>query len=222
MELAQYKRAVLKTLDVKPAKEGIRKIARKSATVNVAHTIVGLKTATGEFLEAMEPYLLGKQLNDSIRKDAAVKLGDVTYYLTALAKIVRVKMPSTRRKTPLKGKTLTKAILELDQTASKLLDEYKVSFIGDDINLEKVRELLTPVPLLVYGISYQLFNEPIAALMDKSFEGFAGNYPQGYFDLPKREKAEAATEPATEASNPASKPKAKAAKKQPKQPATVH
>lgn len=203
MELAQFKKAVFKTLEIKPAKEGLRRIARKSATVNVAHSIVGLKTATGEMVKALEPYVLGMQLNDALRQEAKVKAGDVAYYLTVLAKVARVKMPSTNRKVQLKGKTLTKALLELDAIAVDLLDEYKETFIGHEINMEKVRELLAPFPLLLYGVCYQLFNEPIATIMDASYAHLTESYPQGFFDVPK-------AEPAAEA-----KPVAKAVTKEP-------
>lgn len=181
MLLAQYKRSVYKTLSIKPAKDGLRKVARKTPTTNLAHAIVGLKSETGELLQGMEQYILGFPLDDAMKQNAREELGDIVYYTTVLCKTLRIKMPASTKKVALKG-TLTKALLQLDGIATDLLDQYKKSFYGRDLDMEKIATIAQPLPHLLYAINYTLFHDPIATTMDGNIAKLSHRYPEGFFN----------------------------------------
>lgn len=182
MDIVSYKKAVFKTLSIKPAKEGLRKVARKTPNTNIAHAIVGLKSETGELLQGLQPYILGVQLNATMRSNAQEELGDIAYYTTVLCRTLHVKMPSATKKVLLKGTTLTKAILELDSIATNLLDQYKKAFYGRDLDMALITKLTEPVPALLYAICFTLFQQPVSVVMDGNIAKLTARYPQGFFD----------------------------------------
>lgn len=182
MDVPSYKRAVMKTLSVKPAKEGMKVMMRKIATLNVAHGIVGLKSETGELLEGLQPYLLGHQLNDTMRHNAMEELGDCAYYMTVLCRTLHVSLPASTKKVALKGMTLSKALLDLDKIATDLLDQFKKTFYGRELNIETITKLLKEFVPLYYAVCFTLFGAPVAVVMDGNIAKLSARYPKGYFD----------------------------------------
>jgi hypothetical protein len=117
-----------------------------------------------------------------MRKNAMEELGDIAYYATVLCRTLHVKMPSTGKKVLLKGMTLTKAVLLLDSHATDLLDQYKKTFYGRDLNIELITKLTNEVPVLLYSICYELFKQPVGVVMDGNIAKLSDRYPQGFFD----------------------------------------
>jgi hypothetical protein len=199
-----FKRNVAKTLAPKPAKEGIRKIARKTAATITAQAVVGLKVSTGELHRALEAYLLGFQLTDALRLHARENLGDVLYQLAVLSKILKVKLPGSRKKVYLKGMTMTQAVLRLDQVATDMLGLYLSTFKGQDLAMTEIKKKFEDLPLLVYQIVGTMLNVPVGVVMDTEIEKLEEQYPAGLFAAPAPRQPEAGA-PASEAATPKAK-----------------
>jgi NTP pyrophosphatase (non-canonical NTP hydrolase) len=182
MDLATYRKNVFKTLSIKNAKEGMRKVARRTPTTNIAHAIVGLSTEVGELLEGLQPYLLGFQFTDELKRNAREELGDISYYTVVLCKMLKIKMPTSTKKVALKGMTPTKALLTLHKISNDLLDQYKKSFYGRDMDVQLIAEIAQPLPNLLYAIHFWMFHEPIASTMAGNIAKLAARYPEGTFD----------------------------------------
>ena len=159
----------------------MRKVARKTTTTNLSHAIVGLKSETGELLQGLHAYILGTQLNDAMRSNAREELGDIAYYTTVLCKVLKIKMPTSSKKVALKNMTLTDALLRIDGVATDLLDQYKKSFYGRDLDMLKIAEIAQPLPALLYAINYTLFHDTISVTMDGNVAKLAARYPEGFF-----------------------------------------
>lgn len=140
MDSGLYRKNVMRTLSVKPAKLGLSLVSRNTELATICHCVDGIFTETGEFFLAMRPYLLGEQLAkiDKFGPDGPqIELGDLGFYLQALARTLKVKAFSSKKKVKLGG-TLTARILDLMEFASTLADIKKKLYYGPKmIGVEK-------------------------------------------------------------------------------------
>lgn len=120
MQIATFRKNVMKTVNAKPVKMGLRQAAKNTARTNTVHATISLKTHTGQLLQTLSNYVLGLQMTQEMKDGAQVVLGDIGYDLTILCRVLKVKMPSATKKIKLSG-TRTAALLALDGMATELL-----------------------------------------------------------------------------------------------------
>lgn len=127
-----YRKNVMKTLSVKPAKLGLALASRNTEQTNVHHAVHGVVSEVLEFQTSMRPFLLGDQLGkiDKFGADGpSIELGDVGYYLSVLGRVLKIKAVSDKKKIKLQG-TLTARILDFSALAEQLLDLTKKTYYG--------------------------------------------------------------------------------------------
>ena len=129
MEASAYRKNVMKTLSVKPAKMGLSLVAKNTEQTNVAHAIIGFASEVGELRGALRPFILGEQLSKLNKTHVTEELGDCGYYLTVLAKVLKVKQVSGKKKIKLQGTILTR-IEDFSDLAINMLDLTKKNFYG--------------------------------------------------------------------------------------------
>lgn len=120
MHIGTFRRNVGKTLTVKPTKVALRTVSKNTARTQIAQGSVALKGHTGQLLQVMGQYLLGLPQTQEMKDDAFHVLGNIGYDLTALSRVLKVKLPSATKKAKLVG-TRGAAILQLDSLATDLL-----------------------------------------------------------------------------------------------------
>jgi len=120
MQIGTFRRNVGKTLTPKLTKTALRLVSKNTARTQTAQGAVGLKSHTGQLLQITSQYLLGLPQTQEMKDQAFVTLGDIGYNLTVLARVLKVKLPSTTKKAKLVG-TRGAAILQLDSLATDLL-----------------------------------------------------------------------------------------------------
>lgn len=182
MDNAKYARGVFRTLSFKPAKAGVRAIARKRVTLDLAHAITGIACEVGEVHQALNPFLKGLQLNDQLKNAARPEFGDLLYFLTVACKRAKVKIPSSTKKLRLKGTTLTEALLGLHDISTELLSAHKKAYYDKALDLEKVGPLLIQFIAILWPLIYELYGVAPSVLMDENGEKLAIRYPDGIFD----------------------------------------
>jgi len=137
MENALYRKNVLKTLSLKPAKLGLKYVLKNQRTVNILHTAVGLSTEVGELFAGLSDYISGaSRFTDDMRVNAFEECGDIGYYVVALAKQLKAKIPGSGKKVKLKG-TRTAALLELLRLSTDILSLNKKVFYGPKMSVLK-------------------------------------------------------------------------------------
>lgn len=70
MDVATYRRNVVKSASVKPTKAGLRYTARNTQRTNILHMAIGLATEVGELVQAMTGYLLVGRMTAEEQSDA--------------------------------------------------------------------------------------------------------------------------------------------------------
>lgn len=132
MDAGLYRKNVMRTLSIKPAKLGLMVTARNTERTNVQHCIDGFVSETLEFFKAMRPYVEGQQLSKVNLKGSdgvVIELGDVGYYLAVLCKVLKLKAFSAKKKVKLET-TITAAMMDLLACASDLADLAKKTYYG--------------------------------------------------------------------------------------------
>lgn len=131
MELSLYRKNVLKTLSVKPAKLGLRSVASNTHATNIMHCSIGFHTEISELVVGASAYILGSsRLTDAIKLNLFEELGDALYYTTVLAKELKIKLPASTKKVKLKDMTRGGALLTLLSLATDIGDLAKKNFYG--------------------------------------------------------------------------------------------
>lgn len=137
MQIGTFRRNVGKTLAVKATKTALRTVSKNTARTTIAQATVALKGHTGQLLQATGQYLLGAQASQEMKDAAFVVLGDIGYDLTILARVLKVKLPSSTKKIKLVG-TRSAALLQLDGlTTNLLLQVEKGAFVGPKMTTVK-------------------------------------------------------------------------------------
>lgn len=130
MQIGAFRKNVMKTVMVRPAKLALRVSAKDSTRTNVANSVVSLKAHTGLLLQELGPYVLGEQMTQEMKNDAQGVLGEIGYDLTVLCRVLKVKMPSSTKKIKLVG-TRTAGLLQLDGLTTNMLAVVQRSiFVG--------------------------------------------------------------------------------------------
>lgn len=130
MRIGTFRRNAVKTLTTKATKRALRMVSKNTARTQLVQATVSLKGHTGQLLQTMTQYLLGLPQTQEMKTDAFMVLGDIGYDLTLLARVLKVKVPSSTKKSKLVG-TRGAAILQLDSCATDLLKRAQESlFVG--------------------------------------------------------------------------------------------
>ena len=207
MDTAQYKRGVMKTLSIKPAKEGLRYAARNTGRTTLLHGAVGLATEAMELLGAAQQYLLDGRMTSEARAAVVDELGDCGYYLVVMAKTLKVKVPGSGKKLKIVG-TRGKALLDFLHLAERILSSQKKVFYGVktmdnpalpgrlvldpaaqaevDAGWAEVLKPLIVAALDLYArLSHDLTGGSAAEVMDANIAKLTLRYGAGFFDQVK-------------------------------------
>jgi hypothetical protein len=150
MDTKDFKRNSYKLLSPKTAKEGFRAVARKRRDVNVASSILNIAAATNTFQGAVAEHIHpGVQLNDKLRGAAKHALGPCLQHAVALAKVLKVKVPSSHRKIKSKN-TVTGGIMDITRLGGDLLYTYVAAVNSARVvplTAEEIAALPAPKPV---------------------------------------------------------------------------
>jgi hypothetical protein len=193
MDARTYRFNVFRTLSQKGAKAGLRHIAGNTARTDISHAIVGLSTEVGELITGLEDYLLGtSQYKESHRENVMEELGDIGYYLIVGAKVLKLKVAGTGKKTALHNMTRAKAIFTLHRISTDLLDLFKKNFYGvnpdktaqeakDAERLELMKGLFTNALTLYWQLCFDMLGETPAVVFQGNIAKLSKRYPDGMF-----------------------------------------
>jgi hypothetical protein len=126
MTIGAFRKSVGKTLTAKTVKTALRVTSRNTQRTQIAQAAVALKGDTGRLIQNMGQYLLGLQTTQEMKDEAFQTLGDIGYDLTVLARTLKVKLPSSTKKSKLVG-TRSAALLQFDSLTTDLLRQVEVS-----------------------------------------------------------------------------------------------
>lgn len=121
MQIGQFRKNVMKTVNTKTVKAGIRQVSRNTLKANIAHSGVSLAVGVGNLVQALSQYVLGEQIKPEMKEDALIEMGNVGYHLVVLARVLKVKLPSSTKKIKLQG-TRTAALIELQGVVTDFLE----------------------------------------------------------------------------------------------------
>lgn len=205
MENALYRKNVFKTLSIKPAKDGVKYAARNTARINLLHAGTGFATEVMEFTVGLSSYILDGRLTKEAKDNAFEELGDIGYYLMVLAKTLKIKPPTSKRKLKLIG-TPSRAILDLLSKAEEVLSLQKKVYYGvklkevkavdgktlirvdaeaqKAVDAKRAEDMKKPVAEayeLYFKIVYSLFGVTPSAIYAGNIAKLAHRYPDGFF-----------------------------------------
>lgn len=192
MDNVTYRRNVLKTLSVRPAKAGLRWTLRSTNRVNLMHAVHGLHSEVSEFIVGLTPVLLGQQLSEEHKINAFEELGDIGYYLTVLAKCLKVKLPGSGKKLTIKTGTRAERILELLALSSAMLDLTKKTFYGPKmqkaVKVETTFEIEGDVSTKVETeVEYEVLDEEATQMLwaqrENVIAGLVAGFASAYWPL---------------------------------------
>jgi hypothetical protein len=120
MQIGAFRRVASKTLTTKSTKTALRNVSRNTQRTQIAQAAVALRGDTGRLIQNLNQYLLGLPFTAE-QKDAAFNtLGDVAYDLVNLARVLKVKTPTSTKKSKLVG-TRGAALLQFDGLTTDIL-----------------------------------------------------------------------------------------------------
>lgn len=180
MKPTEYKRFVAHMIaPPKIAKPGVRKAIATKKAVNIFHSVLGLSAESGELMEALNLYVLGFPLTDTMRKASKEELGDLTFFAVALARDLKVKVPAFTRKPKMKNTPLV-SILAIQRHATAMLDLVKKAFYGEEINHAALASHLQELLPHLYALPVVLFAEPLASLVEDNVVKLKTRYPEKF------------------------------------------
>lgn len=131
MDNITYRKNVFKTLSIKPAKIGLRHVAKNTLRTNVFHASIGLGTEGGELVAGLASYITGSsRITPEMLVNAFEEMGDLGYYMSVLCKCLKVKLPASSKKVKLKGMTRSEAVLKLMSYTAAIADLAKKNMYG--------------------------------------------------------------------------------------------
>ena len=119
VSIGNFRKNVAKTISAKAAKLGLKTLVKNTQAVNIAHVGADLTRNVGNLLQSQEQNILGFQVTQEDKDKAAFFLGDVGASVVALAKVLKVKTPSSASKKKLVG-TRASNLLQLHSLATDL------------------------------------------------------------------------------------------------------
>jgi hypothetical protein len=129
MQTGLYRKTVMKALSTKPAKLGLKLVAKSNARTNLALASVGMTTEIGLLLRSLTPYILGLQMTQSMTKEAMEPFGNIGYHLTILCRVLKISTPTASKKARLSG-TRTAALMQLAGLSTDILKLFAENFEG--------------------------------------------------------------------------------------------
>ncbi|KVR21635.1 hypothetical protein WK13_34420 [Burkholderia ubonensis] len=185
MDTATYKRCVNKTLtaNAKPAKTGLRALARKVPTTNLSYGLVGFADAMGEVREVLHDYILGFQFDTGLRPALREKLGEAIFALTIASKTLKIRVPANKRMLKVVGMTNTAALLRLDKISTQMLAAFKVAYQGMDFDTEALKALVNEAWPLLYGLCGSMADATPAQVMGVNIAAMAERMEAGTFNV---------------------------------------
>lgn len=162
-------------------KFGLRQVLRKTALVNVMHGVDGFRGEVGELIMGLRGFLLGFQMDDSMRENATEELGDCKYYLTVCSKFLKVRVPPAGRKQKLVKMTIAQGVLDLDMYSAQMADLKKKVYYGREMDLEALAGLTTECHRLVDALAGSMLDLSPGDLMEANIAKLTQTYPDGFF-----------------------------------------
>jgi hypothetical protein len=174
--------------------------------------VLELNAAMGILHQGFRPYILGFQLNDDMKNQGAVDLGMVLHHATILARLLKVKVPSSARKVKPKN-TPTYLLTEMGSATTDTINAVlaaiqpasieKKEVVGknkegtptkkevtvitpSDLDTEKVSEPLSRLLSSLYEFHWALYQAPVADLMEAHIKRLVPGFPKGFFDPPAK------------------------------------
>ena len=141
MTIGAFRKSVGKTLTTKSVKTAMRVASRNTQRTQIAQAAVALKGDTGRLIQNMGQYLLGLQATQEMKDEAFQTLGDIGYDLTVLARTLKVKLPSSTKKSKLVG-TRSAALLQFDSLTTDLLRQVEVGVFGSP-KMTSIKKMVT-------------------------------------------------------------------------------
>jgi hypothetical protein len=141
MTIGAFRKSVGKTLTTKSVKTAMRVASRNTQRTQIAQAAVALKGDTGRLIQNMGQYLLGLQATQEMKDGAFQTLGDIGYDLTVLARTLKVKLPSSTKKSKLVG-TRSAALLQFDSLTTELLRQVEVGVFGSP-KMTSIKKMVT-------------------------------------------------------------------------------
>jgi hypothetical protein len=147
-----------------------------------------------------------------MKTQGLVDLGMVLHHATILARLLKVKVPSSARKVKPKN-TPTYLLTEMGSATTDVInavlaalqpaDVSKKTVVGKnkegtptkkevtvytptDLDTEKVGEALTRLLGSIYEFHWALYQAPVADLMDAHIKRLLPGFPKGFFDAPPK------------------------------------
>jgi hypothetical protein len=112
MDASGYRKEVVKLLPTSEAKRGLRVVSGNKRMLNISRSMVGTVSAISLVLTSTDRFILGYQMDDSIRAQFRSALGELLFWSFAGAKELKVKMPATTKKVRPKA-TMTELLMQL-------------------------------------------------------------------------------------------------------------
>jgi hypothetical protein len=123
METKEFKRSTYLTLTPKTAKEGLRLLVQKRKNVNVTHQIMATQVAIGRLTTDLIPMVSpGIQLKAEIVEQTKKNLGNVLHHAVLVAKLLKVKVPASKK--AIKARTPTLLLMEIERYGAGLFETF--------------------------------------------------------------------------------------------------
>jgi hypothetical protein len=118
--MATFRKNVLKTVNIKQSKLALKFTAKKNHKTAIAAAVVRVSRDVGVVLEKQRNYLLGLQMTQESKQELRPVMGDLGADLVVLCRFLKVKTPTTTKKSKLVG-TRGAALLQLDSLSTDML-----------------------------------------------------------------------------------------------------
>lgn len=120
MRSNEFKRDVAKTLDPRAEKEGFKALTKRANDVKLAYSILGTREAVGRLMHDYQGFILGLQLNPTMKTKGLDSLGDVLHHAVNTSRLLKAKVPASQKKIKPKN-THTFLLTEIDRTSAEML-----------------------------------------------------------------------------------------------------
>jgi hypothetical protein len=120
ISIGLFRRNVLKTVFPKTAKSGLRYTSKNTQRTNVATLGLVLARNVGNLVAANADTILGLQATPENIAKTRSYMGDVAYAIVGLARLLKVKTPTSTKRKKLVG-TRTAALLEISTLSTDIL-----------------------------------------------------------------------------------------------------
>jgi NTP pyrophosphatase (non-canonical NTP hydrolase) len=141
--MAVFRKNLLKTVNVKASRRALKYTARRNQKIAIAHLAMSVSGNVGEVLGKMNQYLLGFQLTGEHKQDLKDPFGDLGANLVLLCRFLKVKTPTTTKKSKLMG-TPGSALLELESLAAEMLRTVNEALFQSPKTKEITKQVMIP------------------------------------------------------------------------------